>query len=419
MPSEFRLTIGYQPVNVLTAPIADTGTDLMSSSENVDGAYGFAGFDMPSGFSQLPPDDDSQEINQMNVAFADMLYSELLICIDGILIYARTPRNFVGALLQLLTRDAKWCDRFFSGAGISHDPEGLNGLREIPGPATAADLQQFRCATGWMRDSLLDYRRVMRPLHGKLEEVLKVVGRTKRLQLELSSDGHVKDDNIIPRLGGGATYNAKERKQHLHIDHLYMTDSMDTCQNVLILKDGLTHFCELVACDSPTSTVDASAMLEWWKCFGAPSVLVSDQGSLFKNEVIRQVCKVLDIEQSLVVAYASWINGTIERLNRYVLQVVRVLLMEYQLDTRDGVYLIPLVQEQILLGCGKKAEMLVPSDGLPAEQLAKLRESLAAMHREVINQREKRHLQNTALCKGVECNFSFGDFVHWSRIASR
>ncbi|EGZ29944.1 hypothetical protein PHYSODRAFT_408263, partial [Phytophthora sojae] len=61
-PNEFRLTIDYRPVNVLTIPIAGTGADLTSSSENVDGAYGFAGFDMPSGFSQLPLDDDSQEI---------------------------------------------------------------------------------------------------------------------------------------------------------------------------------------------------------------------------------------------------------------------------------------------------------------------------------------------------------------------
>ncbi|OWZ15860.1 hypothetical protein PHMEG_00010434 [Phytophthora megakarya] len=49
----------------------------------------------------------------------------------------------------------------------------------MPLPANAADLQQFPCATGWMRDSLMDYSRVMKPLHDKLEEVLKVVGRTK------------------------------------------------------------------------------------------------------------------------------------------------------------------------------------------------------------------------------------------------
>ncbi|EGZ28870.1 hypothetical protein PHYSODRAFT_470713 [Phytophthora sojae] len=41
------------------------------------------------------------------------------------------------------------------------------------------------------------------------------------------------------------------------------------------------------------------------------------------------------------------------------------------------------------------------------------------MHREVIDQREKHRLQNMARSKGVECNFSVGDFVLWSRIDSR
>ncbi|KAE8901840.1 hypothetical protein PF002_g25208 [Phytophthora fragariae] len=41
------------------------------------------------------------------------------------------------------------------------------------------------------------------------------------------------------------------------------------------------------------------------------------------------------------------------------------------------------------------------------------------MHREVIEQREKRRLQNLAQSKGVECNFSVGDSVLWSRIHSR
>eukprot|EP00644_Phytophthora_capsici_P018720 jgi/Phyca11/132575/e_gw1.182.14.1 len=81
----------------------------------------------------------------------------------------------------LFRKEAKWCGRVFSGVGVCHDPERLSGLRQLPLPGTAADLQQFLCATGWMRDSLMDFSRVMEPLHDKLEAVLKVVGRTKRL----------------------------------------------------------------------------------------------------------------------------------------------------------------------------------------------------------------------------------------------
>ncbi|OWZ13662.1 hypothetical protein PHMEG_00012973 [Phytophthora megakarya] len=177
--NEFRLTIEYRPVNALTVPITDAGAGMTSSSENVDGAYGFAGFDMPCGFSQLPLDDDSHEImsfitddgvwtpcrvqqeaadsplhfqNQMNVAFADMLYSELLIWIDDILLYSRTSRDFVGKL---------------SGVAASLVVQAL----------------------AMTLNGSVDFSRVMLPLYHKLEKVLKVVGERRGWELELLSRG--------------------------------------------------------------------------------------------------------------------------------------------------------------------------------------------------------------------------------------
>ncbi|KAG3115463.1 hypothetical protein PI124_g5329 [Phytophthora idaei] len=56
---------------------------------------------------------------------------------------------------------------------------------------------------------------------------------------------------------------------------------------------------------------------------------------------------------------------------------------------------------------------------MPTQQLDELRASLAGMHQEIVEQREKRRLQNMTRFKGTECNFSVGDFVLWSRIDSR
>eukprot|EP00644_Phytophthora_capsici_P015120 jgi/Phyca11/127635/e_gw1.71.207.1 len=133
---------------------------------------------------------------------------------------------------------------------------------------------------------------------------------------------HVKGGNVIPR-PWGPTFNATERNEMLHWDFLYLGDSVGKCKYLLVVKDGLTHFCELVACDSPTSIVASSGLVDWSKRFGPPQILISDQGSHFKNEVTRLLCRQLGIEQDLVLAYAPWINGTIERLNRDILQVLR------------------------------------------------------------------------------------------------
>ncbi|POM62866.1 LOW QUALITY PROTEIN: hypothetical protein PHPALM_27929 [Phytophthora palmivora] len=671
---------------------------------------------MPSEFSQLPLAGDSQDSmsfitnegvwtpsrvpqgamdsplhfqNQMNVVFEDMQPTQVLIWIDDILLFARSPQEFIETLRRFLARvrerglklsavksflfrnEAKCCGRLFSGVGVRHDPERLSGLHQLPLPSTAADLQQLLCATGWMRDSLMDYSRVMQPLHDKLEggctkrlaagaaitwtaadttafetarpllttsqtlhypsqnasivlmsdasdrgwglvvtqvkdwvdglpvtdqrhellvcksgkfddtasrwsiiekeafpiiwaarnltyllnliyvfapdqevkrhvrgklqrwamslmgfqyqiehvdgsinlwadllsrwglasreeggvtkykaitpsrthETISADTQMRRLHLRAGSfvfpslseiqtaqqqharpapptarrddNGvlvvgdrlwvpemevallqrilivahcetqghrgiepmmttmtaifeianltqvcrrflskcllckHVKGGNIIPR-PWGPTYDAKKRNELLHFDFLYLGDSMGATETI-------------------------------W----CPSILISDQGSHFKNELITMVCKKLAIDQSLVVAYAPWINGTVERLNRDVLQVLRVLLMEYSLDTHEWApselftgLPRPTPFEPILLERGQRFDILETAV-LPIEQLDQLRVSLAGLHKEVLDQREKRRLQNMARSKGIECNFSVGDFILWSRIDSR
>ncbi|GMF37865.1 unnamed protein product [Phytophthora fragariaefolia] len=66
------------------------------------------------------------------------------------------------------------------------------------------------------------------------------------------------------------------RNEVLHMDYLSMDDSYGPTKYVVVLKDELTHFCELIPCDSPTSTVAATAMLDWFKRFGMPAMWMSE-----------------------------------------------------------------------------------------------------------------------------------------------
>ncbi|EGZ29943.1 hypothetical protein PHYSODRAFT_422091, partial [Phytophthora sojae] len=107
--------------------------------------------------------------------------------------------------------------------------------------------------------------------------------------------------------------------------------------------------------------------------------------------------------------YAPWINSTIERLNRDVLQVVRVLLMKYKLGTREWVYVLPLVQGNL-----NHTPVQSLDDKSPSELSTGL--SRPTPFEPILLERGKK---NMARSKGVECKFSVGDFVLWSRIHSR
>ncbi|KAG6586659.1 uncharacterized protein IUM83_18147 [Phytophthora cinnamomi] len=222
---------------------------------------------------------------------------------------------------------------------------------------------------------------------------------------------------------------ATRRNEILHYDFLYMGESMGPTLYVLVLKDGMTHFCELIACDSPNSEIAVQALLDWSKRFGTPEILMSDTGSHFKNLVVNELCQRLSIEQEFAVAYSPWINGSVERINRDILQVIRVILMELQLDTREWVLnnhapselftLLPVPNplESVVVPRPKKS--LILDVAAHRDNIDDLCEALHVMYHEVAETEDARRRRNKDRSAGTPCNFSVGDFVIWSRIGSR
>ncbi|GMF47767.1 unnamed protein product [Phytophthora fragariaefolia] len=145
----------------------------------------------------------------------------------------------------------------------------------------------------------------------------------------------------------GPTFTATRRNEMVHWDYLQLGDGFGGDRYALVVKDGLSHYCELFACSSANSDVAADALLSWYKRYGCPEKMMSDQGSHFRNETPRILCSRLKIEQQFSPVYSPWVNGTVERLNRDVLQVLRVMLMEYHLDQHEWTYLLPVIQANL------------------------------------------------------------------------
>jgi hypothetical protein len=81
---------------------------------------------------------------------------------------------------MLYRRSVKWCDWIITPDGVAHDPDHIATLRSVPYPTTAGQLQQFLSAANWMRESLIDYARVVDPLQTRLDAALAGGRRTKR-----------------------------------------------------------------------------------------------------------------------------------------------------------------------------------------------------------------------------------------------
>ncbi|GMF64571.1 unnamed protein product [Phytophthora lilii] len=123
----------------------------------------------------------------MQDVFQDMLYKNLLMWVDDIVIFAKTVeelldviRKFSARLREyglklntkksgLFARQISWCGRLIAGEGVRHDPERVAALSSLPLPSTAAALQKLLCASNWLRESIVNPAQHAAPLQAKLE----------------------------------------------------------------------------------------------------------------------------------------------------------------------------------------------------------------------------------------------------------
>ena len=97
--------------------------------------------------------------------------------------------------------------------------------------------------------------------------------------------------------------------------------------HVLVLKDDLSHFVELVSSERTDHVVAVHALVDWYKRFGVAETHVSDKGSHFKNKVVGELNDILKTKYHFTTAYSPKSNGTVERVNREIMKVLEVLCL--------------------------------------------------------------------------------------------
>ena len=242
-------------------------------------------------------------------------------------------------------------------------------------------------------------------------------------------------------------WHARQPNEGIHFDYLYLGKALAGPKYVLVLKDDLSHYCELVACDEANADVVVEALMQWASRFPMPKVWVSDQGTHFKNYIMEAVARMLKVQHQLVVTYTPWRNGTVERLNRDLLQVMRVMLREYGLALDQWEYLLPVVQANLnqtpVPSLQGKSPMEVftgyqPVTALDAvvvddddevvrqvdwtgpeivRDMTEVRKSMMGLHKAIADMRQAETARREAARTHME-DFvaNIGDYVLWSRV---
>ena len=126
-------------------------------------------------------------------------------------------------------------------------------------------------------------------------------------------------------------------------DFLTLSRPTDRYQNILVMTDLFTKFSWAVPTLDQTALTTARVL---WTCviqpFGCPEVLHSDQGTNFESRVIRELCQIYGCCKSRRTPYRPMGNGSCERFNQTVLNLLGTL--EVEKHQRWAEYLPGLIQ---------------------------------------------------------------------------
>lgn len=127
------------------------------------------------------------------------------------------------------------------------------------------------------------------------------------------------------------------------IDFLKLEPSKGGIENILVIVDHFTRFAQAIPCRNQTAITTAKALYEgYFRYYGFPEQLHSDQGRNFLSHTIQELCKIAGIKKSRTTPYHAMGNGGAERWNQTLLKMLGTLENHHKSDWKA--YIAPLVQ---------------------------------------------------------------------------
>lgn len=145
----------------------------------------------------------------------------------------------------------------------------------------------------------------------------------------------------------GHQLHADKVGELLHFDYLYIGESKNAKEYILILKDDFSGYVFLRACKHADAETTAEVLLEYFTTFTPVLTWFSDQGTHFKNNVMELLAKSLGARHLFSTAYVPWSNGTVESVCKQILRVMRAFSAEYMVPETEWPTTVPAIQSII------------------------------------------------------------------------
>ena len=150
-------------------------------------------------------------------------------------------------------------------------------------------------------------------------------------------------DSVVREHALGSQLHARVPDEIMHFDFLQLETSIDGFEYLLVIKDDFSGWVELFPSKEPSADCVADALVDWNSRHSAAKIWISDNGSHFKNHIMERLAETYGVDHHYTAPYSPWANGSVERVNRVVNRLFRVLLAKKRLNAARWHVILNLV----------------------------------------------------------------------------
>ena len=114
----------------------------------------------------------------------------------------------------------------------------------------------------------------------------------------------------------------------LHVDFTSIEETVPVkedpvIRNVLVLQDHFSKYVVVyVVKDQTARTAAETLRIGYFRLFGVPAYLVSDQGKAFTGHVITHLCELYGVQKLRTLPYHAQTNGQVECMNQTIIHMI-------------------------------------------------------------------------------------------------
>ena len=161
-----------------------------------------------------------------------------------------------------------------------------------------------------------------------MQECLWWPGMTCDLRNCIKKCSHCRKYEAAPPVAPMEPLTCSGPGELLHVDFMSIEETMPLREdpvicNVLVFQD---HFSKYVVAyvvkDQTARTTAETLRIGYFRLFGAPAYLVSDQGKAFTDHVITHLCELYGVQKLRTLPYHAQTNGQVERMNQTIICMI-------------------------------------------------------------------------------------------------